>query len=151
MCWEYPEFFSFTELTRTARNLPNCPKDWRTISNLLRLGIFLDRVRLRFNRPIRVNCAFRSTEVNKAVGGVATSFHLKGLAADICAYSGTEADNRLLLSILEQRLEEGNVDQLISYHRTAGDKTTAIRFIHVGIGEEDEFGTFKNRGQRLYK
>lgn len=147
----FPEHFSFAELTRTAQKLPNCPKDWQTLSNLLRLGRYLDRVRLRFNRPIRVNCAFRSPEVNKAVGGVATSFHLKGLAADICAYSGTEADNRLLLSILEQQLEKGNIDQLISYHRTAGDKATAIRFIHVGLGEEDEFGCFQNRGQRLYK
>lgn len=146
-----PKYFTFVELTKTCQKLPNTPATWEQLNNLERLGNYLDRIRGYFHRAIRVNCAFRSPEVNKAVGGVATSAHLTGLAADICAWSGTEADNRLLLGILEEQLKAGNIDQLISYHRVAGDYSTAIRFIHVGLGAEDEFGFFKNRGQRLYK
>jgi len=152
MAYDNPKYFTFAELTKTAQKFTNIPTDWKTLDNLRRLGCFLDRIRERFGKAIRVNCAYRSPEVNAAVGGVATSAHLHGLAADICAWSGTEVDNRLLLAILESSMERaGSIDQLISYHRTQGHKEAAIRFIHVGLAPEDEDGIIKNRGQRLYK
>ena len=43
----------------------------------------LNRIREKWGRPIIVNSAYRSPEHNKAVGGVANSFHVQGLAADI--------------------------------------------------------------------
>lgn len=141
--------FTFAEMTKTAQKLPNAPRNWEQITNLCFLTEFLERVREKFGKPIRVNCAFRSPEVNSAVGGVATSAHLEGLAADICAYSGTEADNRLLLRILESELAAGNIDQLISYHRTEKNPSAAIRFIHVGLAGYDNSKI--NRCQRLYK
>lgn len=138
-----PKYFSFAELTATNTGKPNNPSIWEHISNLTTLGLFLDAVRAEFGKPIRVNCAFRSEAVNVAVGGAKTSAHLKGLAADICAWSGKEADNRELLKVLERQMD--SIDQLISYHKTAGKKDTDIRFIHVGLCS----GTA--RKQRLYK
>lgn len=136
------KYFTFKELTATTTGLSNVP-DWASIENLKTLASVLDQVRADYGKPIRVNCAYRSAEVNAKVGGVATSAHLKGLAADICAWSGTEADNRALLKVLEGNIHR--YDQVISYHKTAGDKTATIRFIHVGLC------TGVPRMQRLYK
>ena len=43
----------------------------------------LNRIRELFGKPIIVNSAYRSPAHNAAVGGVANSYHVQGLAADI--------------------------------------------------------------------
>ena len=60
------------------------------IENLKRLCRWLETLRDEWNRrygdgddPIIINSAYRSPQVNKAVGGAATSNHLTGCAADI--------------------------------------------------------------------
>ena len=60
------------------------------MNNLKRLCRWLEQLRRRWNNlygegddPIIINSGFRSPEVNKAVGGVSTSNHLTGCAADI--------------------------------------------------------------------
>lgn len=136
-------YFTFKEMVKTDTGIENIP-GWEEIENLKRLSNFIDVVRVEFGKAIRVNCAYRSPAVNQKVGGVSTSAHLKGLAADICAWSGKESDNRELLSILEKGI--GSLDQLISYHSVAGDVRTKIRFIHVGLADN-----YNPRGQRLYK
>lgn len=131
------KYFSFAEMSRTETGLPNVPT-WEQIENLKYLADWLDDVREYFGAPIRVNCAFRSKAVNAAVGGVSTSAHLDGLAADICAWSGKESDNRRLLNVLKTY----TVDQLIHYHAVAGVESSPIRFIHVGLKR-------KNGAQRM--
>lgn len=44
---------------------------------------FLNQLRLRFGKALVVTSGYRSPEHNKAVGGVANSYHTKGLAADV--------------------------------------------------------------------
>lgn len=44
---------------------------------------FLNQLRLRFGKPLVVTSGYRSPEHNRAVGGVANSYHTQGLAADI--------------------------------------------------------------------
>ena len=60
------------------------------IENLKRLCGWLEMLRDEYNRrygegndPIIINSGYRSPQVNKAVGGVATSNHLTGCAVDI--------------------------------------------------------------------
>ncbi|WP_081773334.1 D-Ala-D-Ala carboxypeptidase family metallohydrolase [Prevotella sp. P6B4] len=60
------------------------------IENLKRLCGWLEMLRSEWNSrygggndPIIINSGYRSPEVNRAVGGVATSNHLTGCAADI--------------------------------------------------------------------
>lgn len=43
----------------------------------------LNRIREKWGKPIIVNCAYRSPEHNRAVGGVENSYHVQGLSADI--------------------------------------------------------------------
>jgi len=78
------EHFTLEELTHTDhREFDNTPNEAET-SNLQRLALFLEEVKtLLEGRPIMVNSAFRSKQVNDAVGSKDSSQHRIGCAADI--------------------------------------------------------------------
>jgi len=76
--------FSLAELTvtdhREFKNEPN-PSE---IANLQRLAELLEQVKVAIGgKPVMVNSAFRSKQVNDAVGSKDTSQHRLGCAADI--------------------------------------------------------------------
>ena len=124
--------FKLSELIATETGLANFPSTFVELENILQTAKRLQTIREAFGRAIRVNSAYRSKQVNTKVGGASTSKHLQGLAADICAYSGKESDNRALYELLEAKLKEWQIDQLILYTKKAGDKASTIRFMHVG-------------------
>ena len=78
------EHFTLDELTHTDhRELDNTPND-AELENLKRLADFLEQVKTVLGgKPIMVNSAFRSKQVNDAVGSKDTSQHRVGCAADI--------------------------------------------------------------------
>ena len=76
--------FTLAELTITEHrqfdNTPNADE----IANLTRLAEFLETVKTALDaKPIMINSAFRSKQVNDAVGSKDTSQHRLGCAADI--------------------------------------------------------------------
>ena len=76
--------FTLAELTvtdhREFKNEPN-PSE---IANLQRLAGLLEQVKVAIGgKPVMVNSAFRSKQVNDAVGSKDTSQHRLGCAADI--------------------------------------------------------------------
>ena len=108
--------FTLKELTKTNTVLPNLITDLE-IDNLTRLcQKVLQPLRDVYGSPIIVNSGYRSERVNKAVGGVPTSQHRRGEAADITA--GSVKENKRLFNILKTM----EFDQLISY---------GYRFLHV--------------------
>ena len=78
------EHFSLEELTHTDhREYDNTPND-AELENLKRLAEFLEKVKQTLGgRPIMVNSAFRSKQVNDAVGSKDSSQHRIGCAVDI--------------------------------------------------------------------
>ena len=76
--------FSLAELTTTDhREFKNEPNP-NEIANLQRLAGLLEQVKVAIgNKPVMVNSAFRSKQVNDAVGSKDTSQHRLGCAADI--------------------------------------------------------------------
>jgi len=78
------EHFSLEELTHTDhREYDNTPND-AELENLKRLAEFLEEVKQTLGgRPIMVNSAFRSKQVNDAVGSKDSSQHRVGCAVDI--------------------------------------------------------------------
>ena len=83
------EHFTLAEMCKTNVKLKNVPNEAQ-VENLKRLCGWLEMLRRRYNErygegndPLIINSAYRSPAVNKAVGGVATSNHLTGCAADI--------------------------------------------------------------------
>lgn len=69
--------FSFNELTKTDTAYNNTPNDLNIIKNLIRIGELLQTIRNELHLPIIVNSAYRSNEVNEAVGGAHNSYHCK--------------------------------------------------------------------------
>lgn len=70
------------ELTFTDhREFDNTPNE-KEMENLIRLAKFLEQVRALLGKPIMVNSAFRSKQVNDAVGSKDTSQHRIGCAVD---------------------------------------------------------------------
>lgn len=118
-------YFNFREMCTTQENLDNYPRTMNQVQNICALVDMLDDVREEFNAPIVVNSGFRSVEVNAKVGGVRTSLHLQGRAADIrpCYGRGLEYNWELqrLYSLLYKRRDE--LSELIKYDT----------FIHVAI------------------
>ena len=76
--------FSLAELTTTDhREFDNTPNETER-ANLVRLAGLLELVKVALGgKPIMVNSAFRSKQVNDAVGSKDTSQHRLGCAADI--------------------------------------------------------------------
>jgi hypothetical protein len=76
--------FTLEELTFTEhRQFDNTPNE-QELANLQRLALFLEEVKkLLGGKAIIVNSAYRSEEVNRAVGSKDTSQHRHGCAADI--------------------------------------------------------------------
>jgi zinc D-Ala-D-Ala carboxypeptidase len=76
--------FSLEELTVTDhREFDNTPNDMEK-NNLNRLAALLEQVKeVIGGKPVMVNSAFRSKQVNDAVGSKDTSQHRLGCAADI--------------------------------------------------------------------
>lgn len=76
--------FTLEELTHTDhREFDNTPNDVE-MANLVRLANFLEEVKVVVGgKPIIVNSAFRSAEVNQAVKSSDKSQHRRGCAADI--------------------------------------------------------------------
>jgi hypothetical protein len=78
------EHFSLEELTTTShRQFDNTPNE-AEMANLQKLAEFLEEVKaLLDGKPIMINSAFRSKQVNDSVGSKDTSQHRTGSAADI--------------------------------------------------------------------
>ena len=82
-------FFWLSEFLRsdtaTRRGLSNAP-DAAALANLRTvLAPGMERVRNLLGSPVQITSGYRSPEVNRAVGGSASSQHCQGLAADFIA------------------------------------------------------------------
>ena len=103
------EHFTLEELTHTDhRQFDNTPNT-AELANLQRLAEFLERVKMVLRgKPIMINSAFRSKQVNDAVGSKDTSQHRVGCAADIRVPSMTP--NEVVQTLMASGLE---YDQII--------------------------------------
>ena len=110
------KYFTIDELCRSGtadrlgiKNVPSA--DVKEKLEVL-INELLDPVREAWGKPIRVNSGYRCPQLNKAVGGVANSQHLKGEAADIT--TGSTWENKALFELIRKKYE---FDQLIDESR----------------------------------
>lgn len=116
------EEMTFSE-TASRKSLDNTPTD-AVLFNLNRLAFFLEEVRELLDKPIVINSAYRSPEVNASVGGKPTSQHCLGLAADIRVPGMTP--NQVVQAITNSGL---SYDQVIREYD---------RWTHVSIPAKDK-------------
>ena len=78
------EHFSLGEMTMSSSHpeVYNIPSH-EAIENLKRVCGWLEVLRERYGAPIIINSGYRSSQLNKRIGGVPTSNHLTGCAVDI--------------------------------------------------------------------
>ena len=60
----------------------------------------LDPLREAYGKPITVNSGYRCEKLNTKVGGVVTSDHMKGMAADISG--GSQKENKRLFYLIQE-------------------------------------------------
>lgn len=96
------KYFSFQEMERSDTAVRyaidnSIPENLK--NNVARLvDNVLDPLREAWGRPLAVSSGYRCPALNKAVGGSATSHHLRGMAADIT--TGNKVDNRRLFQLI---------------------------------------------------
>lgn len=82
------QHFTLAELTKSSTaerlELDNTPPP-EVLPALTRTAEMLERIRSTLGVPVTVTSGYRAWAVNKAVGGVTTSDHAQGRAADIVA------------------------------------------------------------------
>ena len=106
----FPPHFSKAELTNTSTGLPNVPSSV-CLGHLRSLAWVLESIRSHVGKPLIINSAYRSREVNARVGGVNTSFHLVGSAADISIRNLNPHDR----AILEEQIVAHHACEFIKY------------------------------------
>lgn len=85
----------------------------------------LDKARAIADVPFKITSGYRSKETNKRVGGVSTSSHLKGLAADIsCKDSSTR--QKIVNSLIQAGFTRIGIADTFIHCDTDKDKQDAI-------------------------
>ena len=120
----------------TAKRLgiDNKPTTQKMINLVYLCAFVLEPLRVAMGKPIRISSGYRCERLNKAVGGVYNSQHLKGQAADIDIQGDMEF-GRKIFGYIRDHLP---FDQLIWEH----NPKTGLYWVHVSYVFPD-FG--KNR------
>ena len=124
------------------RGINNSPRtkeeEKRVIENLKALCMeVLQPLRDFLGKPVVISSGYRCPELNKAVGGVKNSQHMKGEAADIHV-ENTEH----LLKIMHFIMDETDFDQLIWERNRAGTQWVHVSYKRVGANRHQVVGCF---------
>ena len=126
------KYFTLSEMTVTNTGLVNSPSKIEINKLKMLVENILDPLRELYGKPITVNSGYRSPLVNKKVGGVATSEHVKGQAADITG--GSKEENMKLFNLIKDNF---NFRQLIDEYD--------YKWVHVSFDSTD------NKKQIIHK
>jgi hypothetical protein len=127
--------FTIEELyaSDTAKRLGiNNKPDIQQVINLVYLAAYvLEPLRDVMGEPIKIGSGFRCQKLNKAVGGVYNSQHLKGQAVDLCIDGDIEKGKKWF-NYIKDHLP---FDQLIWEHNSKGSYWVHVSFIHPDFGK----------------
>jgi len=113
MALKYFKLSEFDDAPGTGKNMK---KDFLTK---------LDKARAIADVPFNITSGYRSKETNKRVGGVSTSSHLKGLAADIsCKDSSTR--QKIVSALIQAGFTRIGIADTFIHCDTDKDKNDAI-------------------------
>ena len=118
----------------TAKRLgiDNKPSVQQMINLVYLCANVLEPLRVAMNEPIKIGSGFRCHKLNKAVGGVYNSQHLKGQAADLCI-DGDIEKGRKWFDYIKNHLP---FDQLIwEKNPKTGSCWVHVSFVFPGFGK----------------
>jgi hypothetical protein len=127
--------FTIEELyaSDTAKRLgiDNKPSVQQMINLVYLAAYVLEPLRVAMDEPIKIGSGFRCKALNKAVGGVYNSQHLKGQAADLCI-DGDIQKGRKWFEYIKKNLP---FDQLIWEHNSKGTYWVHVSFVFPDFGK----------------
>ena len=120
-------YASQTAKARGIKNKPGVPE----IINLVYLAAYvLEPLREAMGEPIKIGSGYRCPALNRAVGGVANSQHMKGQAADLCIDGDLKKGKRWF----EWIKQHCQFDQLIWEHNAKGSYWVHVSYVHPPFG-----------------
>ena len=127
--------FTIEELyaSDTAKRLgiDNKPSVQQMINLVYLSAYVLEPLRVAMDEPIKIGSGFRCQKLNKAVGGVYNSQHLKGQAVDLCI-DGDIAKGKKWFNYIKDHLP---FDQLIWEHNAKGTYWVHVSFVFPDFGK----------------
>lgn len=127
--------FSIEEMyaSDTAKRLgiDNKPSTQKMINLVYLCAYVLEPLRVAMGKPIKISSGYRCEKLNKAVGGVYNSQHLKGQAADIDIQGDMEF-GRKIFDYIKNNLP---FDQLIWEHTASGTYWVHVSFVFPDFGK----------------
>ena len=122
--------------TAKARGISNKPNTEQIINLVYLAANVLEPLRVAMGEPIKIGSGFRCPALNKAVGGVGNSQHMKGQAADLCIDGDIEKGKRWF-NYIRQHLP---FDQLIWEHNSKGSYWVHVSFRSDGKNRRNVIG-----------
>ena len=121
----------YASATATAKGINNKPSVQQMINLVYLTAYVLEPLRVAMNEPIKIGSGFRCQALNKAVGGVYNSQHMKGQAADLCI-DGDIQKGRKWFNYIKNHLP---FDQLIWEHNSKGTYWVHVSFVFPDFGK----------------
>lgn len=122
----------YASATAKAKGIDNKPNQQQMINLVYLASYVLEPLRVAMKEPIKIGSGFRSPALNKAVGGVYTSQHLKGQAADLCI-DGDRKKGRKWFEYIRDHLP---FDQLIwEKNPKTGSEWVHVSFVYPDFGK----------------
>jgi hypothetical protein len=121
----------YASATAKAKGIDNTPNLQQVINLVYLAAYVLEPLRVAMNEPIKIGSGFRCQKLNKAVGGVYNSQHMKGQAADLCI-DGDMAKGRRWFNYIRDHLP---FDQLIMEHNSKGTYWVHVSFVYKDFGK----------------
>lgn len=121
----------YASATATAKGINNKPSVQQMINLVYLTAYVLEPLRVAMGEPIKIGSGFRCEKLNKAVGGVYNSQHMKGQAADLCI-DGDRQKGRKWFNYIRDHLP---FDQLIWEHNSKGTYWVHVSFVYPDFGK----------------
>ena len=121
----------YASATAKAKGIDNTPNIQQMINLVYLAAYVLEPLRMAMDEPIKIGSGFRCQKLNKAVGGVYNSQHLKGQAADLCIDGDLEKGKRWF-NYIKDHLP---FDQLIWEHNSKGTYWVHVSFVFPDFGK----------------
>ena len=151
------EHFMLKEFTRSATAVRhhidnsvdiNTEAGREVVMNLQHIcETILEPMREQIGEPVIVTSGYRCAELNKVLGGVWNSQHLKGEAVDF--QLGGNGGSARLKECYKWLLDNTRFDQLIFESRSNGKGKPDTEWIHVSLCRDD--GRNRQKGMRVRK
>jgi hypothetical protein len=116
--------------TAKARGIQNKPGTAEIINLVYLAAYVLQPLREAMGEPIKIGSGYRCAQLNRVVGGVANSQHMKGQAADLCI-DGDLKKGKRWFEYIRQHLQ---FDQLIWEHNAKGTYWVHVSYVHPPFG-----------------